>query len=361
MTEYEKRLVQAWKAATAPRVKGAPTVITTFAGMGGSSLGYKMAGFDVRLAVEWDPDAAEVYRLNYPKTPLIHGDVAKVTVEQALEMAGLQPGELDVFDGSPPCQGFSTTGKRSLDDPRNQLFREFVRLLDGLRPKAFIMENVSGMVKGKMRGTFAEILKELKGKGYRVKARLLNAMYLGVPQARERMILVGIREDLGLEPDHPKPWSRPLTVAEAFEGLPPGDPAELAMLLEYGKRYTHWERVRPGSSVKYDVTGYSGFSAIKIHPGKPSPTIAKSDGLLGRFNVTHWAEKRKFTLAEYQRLFGIPTGFLWPEREKLEDRWSVAVQRMGNCVPPLLTRAVAETVRRIIEQPGKKAVDEAPA
>lgn len=353
MTPYEKSLAEAWAAAVAPRAPGAPTVISTFAGMGGSSLGYKMAGFDVRLAVEWDDDAAETYRLNFPATPLFHGDIAKISVEQALELSGLQPGELTVFDGSPPCQGFSTTGKRNLDDPRNQLFREYVRFLRGLRPMAFVMENVSGMVKGKMRGTFVEILGELKASGYRVSARLLNAQYLGVPQARERMIFVGVREDLGLEPEHPAPFTRPITASQALEGLTP-DPGELEMLFRAGERYLHWERVRPGYSVKYDVTGYSGWNSVKVHPGKPAPTILKMESALHIFQNTHWRERRKFTLAEYMRFFGIPEGYRWPDRPTPGERWSNAVARMGNCVPPFLTRAVALAVRRTLERPGKK-------
>jgi DNA (cytosine-5)-methyltransferase 1 len=331
-------------------------VISTFAGMGGSSLGYKMAGFDVRLAVEWDADAVETYRLNFPTTPLLHGDVAQASVEQVLELARLQPGQLDVFDGSPPCQGFSTTGRRAIDDPRNQLFREYARLLRGLRPKAFVMENVSGMVKGKMRATFVEILEELRGSGYRVRARLLNAKYLGVPQARERMIFVGAREDLGVEPQHPVPFSRPVTAAQALEGLPPGDPEELAMLFAAGEGYLHWERVRPGYSVKYDVTGYSGWNSVKVHPGKPAPTILKMESALQIFQNTHWRERRKFTLVENMRFFGIPEGYRWPTRPTRAATWSNAVARMGNCVPPLLTRAVALAVRRMLAGTGKEAV-----
>jgi DNA (cytosine-5)-methyltransferase 1 len=117
-------------------------------------------------------------------------------VEECLRIAGLQPGELDVLDGSPPCQGFSTAGKRKMEDDRNQLFREYVRLLRGLQPKVLVMENVSGMVKGKMKLIFAEIMRELKACGYQVSARLMNAMYFGVPQSRERMIFIGVREDL---------------------------------------------------------------------------------------------------------------------------------------------------------------------
>ena len=202
---YKERLDNAWSMAKAPRQHDAPTVVSTFAGCGGSSLGYAIAGYREVLAVEWDKVACETFRANFPEVPVFEGDIAKLTVERALEMTGLKPGELDVLDGSPPCQGFSSAGKRVMDDPRNSLFREYVRLLRGLKPKAFVMENVAGMVKGKMKLVFVDILKELKASGYRVRAKVLNAMWYGVPQSRERMIFIGIREDLNREPVHPDP------------------------------------------------------------------------------------------------------------------------------------------------------------
>jgi DNA (cytosine-5)-methyltransferase 1 len=171
-------------------------VISLFAGCGGSSLGYSMAGYRELLAVEWDKHAVETFRLNFPGVQEWQGDIADLSVEECLRITGLQPGQLDVLDGSPPCQGFSTAGKRKMDDGRNQLFREYIRLLRGLQPKVLIMENVSGMVKGKMKLIFVEILKELKASGYHVSARLMNAMYFGVPQSRQRMIFIGVREDL---------------------------------------------------------------------------------------------------------------------------------------------------------------------
>ena len=140
--------------------------------------------------------ARDTFKLNFPEVPVWHGDIAKLSIEECLRITGLQPGELDVLDGSPPCQGFSTAGKRKMDDGRNQLFREYVRLLRGLEPKVFVMENVRGMVLGRMKLIFAEIMRELKASGYKVSARLMNAMYFGVPQSRQRMIFIGIREDL---------------------------------------------------------------------------------------------------------------------------------------------------------------------
>lgn len=124
----------------------------------------------------------------------IHGDIAELTVDGCMEMAGLSdPGELEVLDGSPSCQGFSTAGKSRMNDDRNQLFREYVRLLRGLQPKVFVMENVSGTVKRKMKMIFAEIMRQLKSLGYQVRARLMNAMYYGMPQSRQRITIIGMR------------------------------------------------------------------------------------------------------------------------------------------------------------------------
>jgi DNA (cytosine-5)-methyltransferase 1 len=146
-----------------------PTVISTFAGCGGSSLGYKLAGFRELLAVEWDDNAVETFRLNFPGVPVFHGDIAKLTGAECMRLAGIGPGELDVFDGSPPCQGFSTAGKRRFDDPRNSLFREYARLLKELQPRVFVMENVTGMVKGCMKQAYLTIIAELRACGYRAR------------------------------------------------------------------------------------------------------------------------------------------------------------------------------------------------
>jgi DNA (cytosine-5)-methyltransferase 1 len=156
--DYPALLDACWQEHLAPRADNAPTVISTFAGAGGSSLGYSMAGYQELLAVEWDDNAVETFRLNFSGVPVYHGDICKLSVEECMRLAGLtEPGELDVLDGSPPCQGFSTAGKRDFGDDRNQLFRQYVRLLRGLRPKVFVKENVSGMVKGIMKLMFNKV------------------------------------------------------------------------------------------------------------------------------------------------------------------------------------------------------------
>ena len=329
IADYPALLNEAWAQAHAPREANAPTVISTFAGCGGSSLGYHMAGFRELLAVEWEQNAADTFRLNFPHVPLYHGDIAKLSVEECLRLAGVAPGELDVFDGSPPCQGFSTAGKREMGDARNQLFREYCRLLQGLRPRAFVMENVSGMVKGDFKLIFAEILRTLKGCGYRVKARLLNAMFYGVPQSRERMIFVGVREDIAREPSHPSGWSEPFGVTP--DAAPDGvwlTPVQSAAAVRHKRNQ--------------EAKG-NGFGWSQITTSRPCPTLPKSPN--GAFAHPLWVESdgrfRIPSSLELRRIGSFPHPFKFTDRAA---QWA----RIGNSVPPLLMRSIARHVRTLI-------------
>lgn len=324
--DYPAHLAAMWEKAIALRADDAPTVISTFAGGGGSSTGYMMAGYRELLAVEWDDNAVQTLRLNYPHLDIYHGDIAKLSVDEVLQRTGLKPGELDVLDGSPPCQGFSTAGKRIMDDPRNQLFREYVRLLRGLRPKVFVMENVSGMVKGKMKLLFAEILRELKASGYKVSARLLNAMYFHVPQSRERMIFIGVRDDLGIEPSHPKAEGRPITVREAWAGLNVNKKGlELTPL--YSK---YWNETPPGCSLGKLKT------MKKLSFDRTSYTIVKSEGNGGLY---HPSECRMLHHDEFKRIASFPDVYCFSGGRKDHQ------ERIGNSVPPLFMEAIARHIR----------------
>ena len=338
-SNYLTILEDAWQAHLAPRAADAPTVISTFAGAGGSSLGYSMAGYRELLAVEWDDNAVETFRLNFPDVPVYHGDIAKLSVEQVLDMTGLQPGQLDVFDGSPPCQGFSTAGKRVMDDPRNGLFREYVRLLRGLQPKVFVMENVSGMVKGKMKLIFAEILRELKASGYRVSARLMNAMYFNVPQSRERMIFIGVRNDLGIAPSHPKAETHARSWGDSLDALCNVAPPPLA-----NNRFTRlWAQVPIGGALD-DVLGKgrNQNNMVKPSPAKPFPSVPKSQTNRGAACIVHYAEPRMVSIPEVMRASSYPDAFRLTGT--YYERWA----RIGNSVPPLFMRAIALHIRRHI-------------
>lgn len=336
MIDYPAHLDAMWQKAIAPREPDAPTVISTFAGGGGSLTGYMMAGYRDLLAVEWDDNAVATLRANYPELDIYHGDIAKLSVDEVLQRTGLQPGELDILDGSPPCQGFSTAGKRLMDDPRNQLFREYVRLLRGLRPKVFVMENVSGMVKGKMKLVFVEILKELKASGYRVSAKLLNAMYFHVPQSRERMIFIGVRDDLGVEPTHPKAEGRPVTVGEAITSANLGvNPPALA-----GKFGELSKRLVQGQNIS-DLTGSYGHGNQRLSINKPSPTLVKT-AMFGAPKMIHPIEQRGVSIGEAKRIGS------FPDMYQIDGDYSAAWARIGNSVPPLFMEAIARHIRREI-------------
>jgi DNA (cytosine-5)-methyltransferase 1 len=185
-----------------------PVAVDLFCGAGGLSLGFEQAGFDVVAGVEYDAVHAAVHMFNFPRCVVICADAATVTARAVRDAARVGSalhgrdwdGDIDVVIGGPPCQGFSTGGKRAFDDPRNQLVREYARLVGGLRPRYFVMENVPGIasvVAGEAANAprLIELLvEELESFGYQVlPPRALNACHFGVPQDRQRVILVGSR------------------------------------------------------------------------------------------------------------------------------------------------------------------------
>jgi DNA (cytosine-5)-methyltransferase 1 len=315
----------------------APTVISTFAGCGGSSLGYHLAGFRELLAVEWDNNAVETFKMNFPDVPVYHGDIAKLTGAECMRLAGVGLGELDVFDGSPPCQGFSMAGKRKFDDPRNSLFKEFARLLRELQPKVFVMENVTGMIKGYMKQAYLTIIAELRACGYRCKGEVLNAMYYNVPQSRERVIIIGVRNDLEIEPSHPKPQTAPVPMR-----LCPviGDTPKLQ-----GVELERFDHIPPGGNYQdlpsRLVNGKAKFSNFhrRLHPDKPSFTVGKEEHFSsGRFY--HWSEPRRISDRELQWIAS------YPENYTFIGNGHQIHERIGNSVPPNLMRAIAEHIRK---------------
>lgn len=305
-----------------------PTVISTFAGCGGSSLGYQMAGFHELLAVEWNQNAVDTFRLNFPDMPVYHGDIAKLTGEECMRLAGIEKGQLDVLDGSPPCQGFSTAGKRKFNDPRNTLFKEYSRLLSELRPKVFVMENVTGMVKGYMKQAYLQIIKTLRGCGYKAKGEVLNAMYFNVPQSRERVIIIGVREDLGIEPSHPKPQGKPMTVRQGCHDLRHDMPD---IPFNADTRTAKIMKELPAGN--HDPKHHSH---IKVSWDRPSPTLLKD--FLGYFHFWHPEQHRPLTLMEWKRIASFPDNFQFTDKKE-------GCQRIGNSVPPNLMKAIAEHIK----------------
>jgi len=312
-----------------------PTVISTFAGGGGSSLGYHMAGYKELLAIDFEHNACDTLRLNFD-FPIWQRDIREVTAEEILSFCHLQSGELDVLDGSPPCQGFSTAGKRNLHDSRNNLFKDFVRLIEGLQPKVFVMENVSGMVKGGYKGKFNEILQTLRSTGYQVKCKLMNAMWYEVPQSRERLFFIGVRKDLHVEPVFPIPFDNYITFQEAVKGIQNNvKPPELSKcfrpyvpLLQYGQ-------------CLQDVGG-KGFQTVRIYPNRVCPTITKLIGGIGFGALIHPFENRVLSISEMKRVCSFPDDY------SLTGSYQEQKARLGNAVMPKMMFHIAKTIKEKI-------------
>lgn len=351
------------------------TVASTFSGCGGSSTGYRMAGFKVLWASEFIDAARDAYKANCaPYTVMDGRDIREVQAKDILDAAGIGVGELDLFDGSPPCASFSTAGKREKGwgkvkkysdkaQRTDDLFFEYSRLIRGVQPKTFVAENVSGLVKGTAKGYFLEILRELKSCGYRVSCKVLDAQWLGVPQARQRTIFVGVREDLGLDPVHPKPLPFRYSVRDALPWIvkaehdtsgqfsvgditdrPSCTVTTAQHLFAYEKdhetdisRYAigaEWDKMgKPGTqSDKY-------FQLVRPALDAPCPTVTATGSVLGAASVVHPTEKRKFTIAELKRICGFPDDFI------LTGTYAQQWERCGRAVPPVMMSHIAAAVR----------------
>lgn len=322
-------------------------VASTFSGCGGSCLGYRMAGFRVVYANEFIEEAQRTYKANHPDSFLDTRDIRTVKPRDILEKAGVNRGDLDLFDGSPPCSAFSTAGKREAGWGKvktysdkaqrvDDLFFEYVRLVDGIRPKVFVAENVSGLVKGTAKGYFKRILAALREPGYRVSCRVLDAQWLGVPQMRQRTIFVGVRNDLKIEPAHPEPLHYRYTVGEAVEGLPASGEAKY---LKHGTdTYRYWLATKSGNDLSiacHQLTGKDSFRThYKQSQSRPANTITQ-----GTQQLYHWAEPRTLTLSELRRIGGFPDDF------KLTGDFSQKWERIGRAVPPIMMSHIAATIR----------------
>lgn len=337
-------------------------VVSTFSGGGGSCLGYRMAGYRVLYANEFVEEAQKTYKLNHPNSYLDTRDIRKVTPEDILEKVNLKAGELDLFDGSPPCCAFSTAGSRekgwgkvkSYSDTAQRvddLFFEYIRLVKGLQPKVFIAENVTGLVKGTAKGYFNTIISELRKCGYVVKAGKINSMWLGVPQARERIIFCGVRKDLneegGLEPVFPKPNDWYYTLGDAFEDVI-NDPDEVRLRCAEANKYAFGKVLKkieknPKKAVQGSkIMNGSYFNLVRESMYQPCSTICQMNGAPTASGNCHPLEDRKFTIAELKRITSIPDDF------KLTGSLSQQWERLGRMVPPLMMKAVAETVYKEI-------------
>lgn len=179
---------------------GCKTSVDLFSGAGGMTYGFKRAGINAVIANDFMESACVTLKTNCPEIPVLFGDVTDEKTKQAIIDAGIQ-GKADIICGGPPCQGFSMAGFRATDDPRNQLFRDFVEIVSKVNPKVIVFENVPGLMSYKGGETYREIVQLFSDLGYEAEGRLLMANEYGAPQKRKRVIILCVRKDLGLKPD----------------------------------------------------------------------------------------------------------------------------------------------------------------
>lgn len=362
-----------------------PTVVDIFAGVGGLSLGFEQAGFDVAAAIELDPIHAVTHSFNFPQTQTLCVDATKAA---GADIRREVSSPIDVVVGGAPCQGFSMIGKRALDDPRNQLVRHFLRLVLELQPKVFVLENVRGLTVGKHRRFLDEVTTEFLRAGYDVTLpwQVLNARDFGVPQDRRRLFLFGARDvELPVYPD-PDALSDVPTCRDALNDLP--DAEEFLELRDsdeicIGPRSTElspfaremrcqtndawhfgyvrdWDSDILTSSRRTDHTEISRRRFRETDPGTVEPISrffklapdgvsntlrAGTDSARGAFTSPrpiHYGFHRCVTVREMARLHGFPDWFRFHV-----TKWHGARQ-IGNSVPPPLARAVASSVMRAL-------------
>lgn len=365
-------------------------VIDLFAGCGGLSLGFEMAGFNIPLAIEKDEWAAETYKNNHKNTKVVVGDITQITDFESLLPTSM---EIDGIIGGPPCQGFSLSGNRDKNDPRNSLFMEFVRFVNHYKPKFFVMENVTGILSMKTKENKLVkdlILDEYKKSGYNVKICRLNAAEYGVPQARVRVTFIGIRNDIKFDENKiaPAPFlfgDKQITIEQAIMDLPKIKSGEGNEQMEYDckpqNEYQKWarknsshvenhiamrhtqrlidrfEHIKFGQSVadveechkqrkRGDASKISGktFSQnnMRPYPDKPSPTIPASF----QSNFIHPYINRNYTAREGARLQSFPDNYIfYGKRTTMSWEKNLSqYQQIGNAVPPLLSNAIAKNL-----------------
>lgn len=335
-------------------------VVSLFAGAGGSSLGYRMAGCRILWANEFIEAAREVYRANAsPKTIVDPRDIREIEPKEILDALGLAEGEVDILDGSPPCASFSRSGKREKHwgkvktysegaQRTDDLFFEYARILRGLRPRAFVAENVPGLLVGTAKGYFLDIIEELRGSGYEVEARVLDASRLGVPQSRKRLFFIGIREDLGRKPVFPRPLPYRYTLEEALADLRI-ETVDVPNSVKLELPETAGPSIRRFSIYPYWLDTPIGknhparFNLTRPNPKKPCPTVTSTTSSIGAAGVCHPTEPRKFSVAELRRIGAFPVDF------ELPGTYYQQVERIGRSVPPLVTKAIAEALEGVLK------------
>ena len=355
------------------------TVISTFAGGGGSSTGYRLSGGNILCVNEFVQSAVDTYGANYPNTPILDDDIKKLTGEDFLRVANIQKGELDILDGSPPCSAFSVAGKREKGwDQKKKysdgkeveniedLFFEYIRIANDIQPKVIIGENVAGIMMGEAIKKYNEIINEFEKCGYEAIGKVINAADFGTPQARKRCFFVAVRNDVmekvGLNfmtmesTLYPEPFGPQPTLKDAIGDIE-NDKEEVQMLLDFvqGSFQKKWIELLPFSPDKHrkpsdpefiDINPkQSMFNMIRPAPNLPCPTVTQAGQKKGLSGVFHYDSNRKLTIKELKRVMGLPDDY------KLQGDFDQQAERVGRMVAPLMMKALSSNIYEKVIKP----------
>jgi DNA (cytosine-5)-methyltransferase 1 len=357
-------------------------VIDLFAGVGGLSYGFAHdEDFEIVAANEILTPMATAYSLNHPSVKMYNKDIKDFSLSDLSKDLGLQKGDVDIIVGGPPCQAYSTVGKRLIDDPRGKLFQEYYRILSELRPKLFVFENVKGllsMCKGELIKTIISLFESV---GYSVNIRLLNAADYGTPQIRERVIIVGTL--LGGKYNYPRPTHynpetgkvpglKPyVTLGEALGDLPAIDNGGSVSLYDSMPQNEYQKLMRQNASgvlmdhnvsrngehlvrlmealpdggspadVPEELRPNSGFANCycRLWWDKPSTTITRNLGCVSSSRCVHPKQPRPLSTREGARLQGFPDDY------QFFGTRSERNLQIGNAVPTFLSRAIKDSVK----------------
>ncbi len=323
--------------------------IDLFAGAGGMSLGFDKAGFENVLAVEYDECFAETYKFNFPDHNLKVEDIKNISNDEIKKIIGNN--KIDVIIGGPPCQGFSIAGRigrNFIDDERNQLFKEFVRFVNVIKPKIFVMENVAALKTHNKGKTIEEIVNEFKNVGYTVKYDVLNAVNYGVPQQRRRIFIIGtLNENNKFE--FPKKTNKYITIKEALKGLPELKSGETSNIPNHNAMHHSKQMLEKMSYVKdggdrndipEELRPKSGDIRKYIRYNSKEPSICITGDMR---KVFHFNQNRALTGRELARIQTFPDNFIF------KGNAGKVQQQIGNAVPPKLAFQIANSVKEVLD------------
>jgi DNA (cytosine-5)-methyltransferase 1 len=346
---------------------GQLSALSLFSGCGGFSLGFSAAGFLVKGFLEIEDELRDIYKLNFPNSVEMGGDITEVT-ESALADFTKKLGSIDVIIGGPPCQGFSLSGKREIADPRNQLFKHYLRFVDAFRPKVAVLENVRLLTSMKNKdGGFVrdDICQEFKKHGYKIQYFEVNAKEYGIPQHRDRILFVAVREDLDFTPSLPdrshggaadmfSSLSSSRTFADACSDLPYIESGEKSIYplhdaVNHPAHVIDWLWDVPQGFSAHDnedaskrpPSGYNTTYKRQIWD-QPASTVQTTFGMISGCRNVHPIATRSLTIREAARIQS------FPDEYKFIGTLGAIRTGIGNAVPPLLAYSIAQHLKKIL-------------